>query len=238
MRLDDACEHWNKEKWHRMHDLLNEYNIKPIIAIIPKVEDKKLLCYPTDSEYLYTIKQWIREGWTPALHGYNHVLIPSKGGLNPVNNRSEFVGLSLNKQIDKIKKGLKILENNMIEPEIFVAPAHTFDNNTLAALKEETNIRIISDTIADDIYWCDDFYYVPQQSGKVRALKSKVVTFCYHPNNVSDKQFDILNDFLKLHKHEFISFSELQFKRRKRTFYDKTLSFVYFARQKTIKRNN
>ena len=238
LRLDDACEHWNKHKWHKMHDLLNKYNVKPIVALIPKVEDEKFLCYPTDPEYLKTIKQWIREGWTPALHGYNHVLFPSKGGLNPVNNRSEFVGLSLNKQIDKIKKGLKILENNMIEPEIFVAPAHTFDRGTLEALKTETEIRIISDTIAHDVYWDGEYYFIPQQSGKVRALKSEIVTFCYHPNNVSDKQFNILEDFLKLHYQEFGRFEDVKLKKRKKTLYDKMFSLLYFARQKTLKRNN
>lgn len=238
MRLDDACEHWNKENWHRMHDLLTKYRVKPIIAIIPKVEDPKLLEYPIDSDYSVTVHQWINEGWIPALHGFNHILHASKGGLNPVNNRSEFVGLSLDEQVYKIKNGLMILREKSINPKIFIAPAHTFDKNTLLALKQETEIRVISDTIADDVYWDSDFYYIPQQSGRVRLINSKIVTFCYHPNIVREDQFDVLDSFLNEHSKEFVDFENINLKKREKSLYDKFLSFMYFARHKTFKRNN
>ena len=34
LRLDDASEHWNKDNWHRIHDLLEKYDIRPIVAMI------------------------------------------------------------------------------------------------------------------------------------------------------------------------------------------------------------
>lgn len=233
LRLDDASEHWNKGNWHRMHDLLSKYGVKPIIAIIPHNEDKELMQYPMDEDYPDTIKSWVAQGWTPALHGYNHVYISESGGINPVNQRSEFAGVSLDEQRIKISQGVKALKGIVgREPEIFVAPAHTFDENTLKALREETNIRIISDTVANDIYYRDGFYFVPQQSGRVRELWLKLVTFCYHPNVETDAGFEKLESFLQKHASEFAPFSEVKLKGRKMSLYDRALSFMYFARRK------
>ena len=174
------------------------------------------------------ILNWIEEGWTPAMHGYNHVFISEFSGMNPVNNRSEFAGIDLVVQKDKISKGIQLLHALEIYPKIFVAPAHTFDKNTLIALKEESDIRIISDTIAKDIYYDDDFYFIPQQSGEVREIKLPTVTFCYHPNNMSEKSFNKLEDFIVKHKNEMISFNDLVMRKRKLDFQDKVLKSAYF----------
>lgn len=37
------------------------------------------------------------------------------------------------------------MNSHGIDPTVWIAPAHSFDKNTLIALKLETNIRIISD---------------------------------------------------------------------------------------------
>ena len=228
LRLDDASEHWDREKWENMHDLLMQYGIKPIFAVIPHNEDPKLLNYPEDPKFLQTVHSWIAEGWTPALHGFSHVLSPSQGGLNPVNTRSEFCGKPLEEQKTRLRNGYRQLADDGITPELFVAPAHTFDENTLTALKTETPIRIISDTVADDVYYEDGFYFVPQQSGTVRKLKAKTVTFCYHPNTATDSQMQTLEQFLKQHQSEFGSFQELALTKRKKNFRDRLMSRGYF----------
>ena len=235
MRLDDAAPNWDAEKWDKMHNLLCKYNVKPIFAIIPHNEDEKLMKYPEDKEFLAKIHSWISNGWTPALHGYSHTLIENCGGINPVNNRSEFAGASLEIQKQKIKDGYSLLKEWGIIPEIFVAPAHTFDKNTLLALYKESNIRIISDTVANDIYFKDEFFYIPQQSGQVRKLNHKITTFCYHPNTTTDAQFERLEEFLKLHNKEFISFDDIKFIKRKRSLFDILLSKLYFFRRKLTK---
>lgn len=235
IRLDDATLNWNIEKWDKMYGILKKFNIKPIFAVIPHNEDEKLLKYPEDDNFLSKILMWISEGWTPALHGYSHTLIENNSGINPVNNRSEFAGASLEIQKHKIREGCKILKDWGINPQIFVAPAHTFDENTLIALREESDIRIISDTVASDVYFKDDFYYIPQQSGQVRKLNYKITTFCYHPNTTTDEQFERLEGFLKLYSDKFISFDDINFVKRKRNIYDKILSWTYFLRRKLIK---
>ena len=235
VRLDDAAPNWDAQKWCRMHALLCQYNVKPIFAIIPHNEDKKLVEFPEDKEFLSKISSWIADGWTPALHGYSHTLIENCAGINPVNNRSEFAGAALDVQKQKIRDGYKILKDWGINPQIFVAPAHTFDDNTLIALWEESDIRIISDTIAHDVYFKDDFYYIPQQSGQVRKLNYKITTFCYHPNTTTDEQFQKLEEFLKLYSNKFISFGDIEFTQRKLSLFDRMLSNFYFFRKKLIK---
>lgn len=227
LRLDDASEYWKKENWYRIYDLLRKYSIKPIIAIIPDNKDPVLLKYSKDSEFDLTIKNWINDGWIPALHGYQHRFHNAKG-INPVNDFSEFADLSLEEQRERIRKGYHILLDRSIYPLLFVAPAHTFDNNTIEALSQETDIRIISDTIANDIYYHNGFYYIPQQSGRVRKLLFKLTTFCYHPNTMDDKAFNELEEFIIANKYAFGSFDELKLKKRKKSIYDKLLSFVYF----------
>lgn len=167
----------------------------------------------------------------PAMHGYNHVYETECGGLNPVNNRSEFAGVPLERQQEKIKNGYEILKSHGIEPEIFFAPSHTFDENTLQALKSETPIRVISDTIANDTYYDESFYFIPQQSGAVRKLPFKLVTFCYHPNIMDANDFSNLESFLEKQNRQFTSYSENLLKKRKKSAVDKILNYLYFVRR-------
>ena len=81
----------------------------------------------------------------------------------------------------------------------------------MKALKEKTNIRVISDTIANDVYKKGDFWFIPQQSGGVRELPLKIVTFCYHPNVMEDKDFVVLEKFLQEHKNDFICYEEVEY---------------------------
>lgn len=232
MRLDDAAENWEKENWHRMHDLLSKYNIKPIIAIIPNNSDPFLLSFDKDKEYYPTIHKWLKEGWTPALHGYDHVQDSLSGGINPVNKRSEFAGKSYYEQYIKITEGYKTLSDRGIKTNIFVAPAHTFDKTTLQALRNSRRISIISDTVANDVYYYNGLFFVPQQSGEVREIFFKVTTFCYHPNTMSDEQFIKLEKFLKRHSKDFTDIKKVKFKKRNKNTLDKVLSALYFTRIK------
>ncbi len=236
LRLDDASEFWAKEKWNRMHDLLVKYGIKPIVAIIPDNEDPKLLPLGKDIEFWSTIQEWIdKDGWTPALHGHRHLLHAARGGMNPVNPRSEFVGYHLPEQKQSIRRGCEILKDHNIAAEIFVAPCHTFDANTLEALRTESNIHVISDTIADDVYYRYGFYFIPQQCGMVRQLKNQITTFCYHPNFTSDEEFKRLEKFLESHYQSFISYKDISLKKRNLSLYDRGLSILYLCRLRLVR---
>lgn len=233
MRLDDASDYMDAEKWNRMKELLDKYGVKPIFGIIPDNQDETLVgVYEKDEKFWEKVHQWIEEGWVPALHGYEHRYVTEDGGINPVNARSEFAGLSYDRQAVKIEKGYEILKSHGIIPEIFFAPSHTFDENTLKALKEKSSIRVISDTIANDVYKKGDFWFIPQQSGSVRKLPFKIVTFCYHPNVMNDKNFATLDKFLAENQEHFITYHEDMKKERSLSILDRMLRRIYFARRR------
>lgn len=235
MRLDDASEYMDVKKWERIETLFDKYYIKPIVGVIPNNQDPDMVeVYLRDLEFWNKVVNWEKKGWAVALHGYTHVFETNEGGINPVNNRSEFAGVSLERQKEKIKMGYDILTKKGITPNIFFAPAHTFDENTLIALKEETNIRIISDTIANNIYFRDGFYFVPQQSGKARKLPFKIVTFCYHPNIMKDIDYENLEKFLKTENKNFISIKDVQYKEREKNILDKFFEWSYFYRRRQL----
>ena len=224
LRLDDASEYMNICNWDRVENLLDKYNIKPIVGIIPKNMDTNLtIKFEKDSKFWCKAQMWHKKGWHIALHGYNHVYDRNDGGINPVNKQSEFAGNTLNIQKEKILNGIKILKSK--------------NKNTLTALKEETNIRIISDTISNDIYYEEGFYFIPVQSGVVRKLPFKITTFCYHPNTMEESEFNKLENFIKLNKNKFLELNTVQLKHRKKSLYDNLLSEIYFLKRK-IRKNS
>lgn len=228
LRLDDASEYMDLAKWKKMETILDRNNVKPLFGIIPANKDPELLKFEKIEEFWEIVHSWIDKGWTPALHGFQHVFETDKGGLNPVNNRSEFAGLSYDTQLTKIKEGIKILENHRIQVKVFFAPAHTFDENTIKALKTGSEIRIISDTPAYDTYTRDGITYVPQQTGAVRTLPFRTITFCYHPNKMDDESFVILDHFLR--RNMFDEFP-LELTQRKESFVDILIKRLYFLRK-------
>lgn len=232
IRLDDACEKRDIDKWDRMEELLDKYGIQPIVGIIPNCKDPDMAKYPIDDKFWYLAQKWQEKGWIIALHGYEHVFNTNQGGINPVNNYSEFAGVSLKKQKEKIAKGIKSLENHGLIANVFFAPAHTFDRNTVEALKTCSNIRVISDTVAYDTYLgTDGMTYIPQQSGRVRKLPFRTVTFCYHPNMMNDNSFDVLDEFIQKNRKYFKKVDIIRSRRRK-GLKDIVLNKLYFMRRK------
>lgn len=233
LRLDDASEYSDQEKWRRMETLLDRYDIRPIAGIIPDNHDLALVeNYPRDEAFWQTVARWQQKGWTLALHGCTHEYITEDGGLNPVNHRSEFAGVPLEEQCAKIRRGVAVLREHGIQPALFFAPSHTFDANTLEALRRESEIRVISDTVANDVYEQDGFYFIPQQSGRVRRLPFALVTFCYHPNMMSDGDFEELEQFLVQNKARFAVYDKSLLKKRTCGIRDRLLKQLYFLRRR------
>lgn len=236
IRLDDACPTMNHEKWGRIENILDKYGVKPMVGIIPHNKDPEMQIDPEDKGFWNKVLAWEKKGWAIALHGYNHCYCSDKGllGLNPMWKESEFVGLSVEQQGEKIRKGMAIMQEYGIKPVYFFAPSHTFDENTLEAIREESDIRIISDTIATGPYRHKDFVFIPQFSGSCREMKMKgLFTFCLHPNIMNDEAFDNTEQFIRLHRQSFISFDEINIENLGgKSLFDRMLSWVYFTQRK------
>ena len=69
---------------------------------------------------------------------------------------------------------------------------------------------------------------MPQQSGRARELPMKWITYCYHPNMMTDFDFERLEAFLTGHASEFIDFPT-EGVDRPFSVYDRLLRAGYYA---------
>ena len=161
IRLDDASPFMSRNNWNRMELLLDKYAIKPMVAIIPNNQDKKLMLDEYDEIFWDKARAWQCKGWEIALHGCHHTYTSNEKSIVPINDYSEFAGLSLEKQKEKIKEGIKIFKEKEITCRLWIAPAHSFDENTILALQSESEIDTISDGIAFSPFWKYNMFWVP-----------------------------------------------------------------------------
>lgn len=238
IRLDDACPTMDRAKWGRIEALLDQYGVKPMVGVIPHNEDTEQRIDCEDLGFWLKVKEWKKKGWAIALHGYNHCYSSDGGkkGLNPLWDRSEFAGNNLEMQREKIRKGVAIMREQDINPKYFFAPSHTFDENTLTALREESDIRIISDTIATRPYRYKDFVFIPQFSGQCRTMfLPGLFTFCLHPSTMNDLMFDNTESFLENHHSKFGLFDMIDSHSvGRKSVFDSILSWAYFTRRSLL----
>ena len=211
IRLDDACPTMDSNKWTRFEDLLDKHNIKPIVAVIPCNEDPELLKENSDGNFWKKVSAWEKKGWAIAMHGCTHVYTTKNPGLVPINKRSEFAGVDLEMQKSLIRRGIKKFEQHNIKTDIFVAPSHSFDRNTLRALSSSSKIQTISDGIGLYPFKKYGFNWIPQQIWRFRKMPFGCWTACFHPNEISDQEFKALELFLDSNSSNFKSLDSLRF---------------------------
>ena len=138
VRLDDITPDMDWERFYAFKALLDKYQVKPLIGVVPDNRDDNLKGNQENApaDFWNYIKELQAEGWCVAMHGFCHIYSTSKGGIFPLNNFSEFAGISYEKQFEMLSMGRKMLSERGIETDIFMAPAHSYDNTTLKALKQ------------------------------------------------------------------------------------------------------
>ena len=213
------------QNFERIKNLFFEYGVKPIIAVIPDNQDEKIKINPPDSAFWQKIKEL-------GNHGYQHKYAQENGGILKIHAKSEFAGLPHQEQYDKIKKGKEILENHGIKTDIFIAPGHSFDKNTLKTLKEN-DFNAISDGIAlypfkkYNILWIPQVAWSPpaqniasisrntaKNSARFRVIsmifrvipRIGIITFCLHPNTMQENDFENLETFVEENKNNTVDF--------------------------------
>ena len=235
IRLDDACPTMSKEWWGKVEAILDKYSVRPMVGIVPDCHDDKLKIDTEDEHFWEKVLGWQKKGWAIAMHGYDHEYISDKGleGLNPLWKRSEFAGVTLETQRKKIREGVAILKSKGLDVKYFFAPSHTFDENTLIALREESEIRVISDMYTLKPYREGDFVFIPCQIGHPQKMPlSGIYTICLHPNTLDNTALERLDQFLKENKDKMMAFSDIELdKIGGKRLIDRLMSWAYYKRR-------
>lgn len=199
IRLDDACPTMNQEKWDKMEKLLDKYDIKPIVGMIPDNEDEEF-CYEEIPDFWENYAQkWQKKNWIIALHGLHHQYTVWK------NRKTEYRGKSYEEQKQMLEKGYYILLEKGITPTCFFAPNHTFDKNTIKACRDLKYFKFISDGIALYPYRELDMLFLPNIFDTPHKIsKEGIFTFVYHPNKMKEEQFEYLEEFIKQYQENFV----------------------------------
>lgn len=227
VRFDDICPTMNWDIWDQIESILCDLDIKPILAVIPDNRDQEFKYCDERDNFWDCVRRWQALGWSIGLHGYQHLYVTTNAGLLNWSSFSEFSGLKYEQQKSKLEKAIAIFRHERIEPRIWVAPAHSFDETTLRVLKE-LGIKIISDGFSFQPYLdLEKLFWIPVQVSRFRSICSfGTWTVCLHHNTWTQKELnrfrhDVtrfrkkitnLDDVLVRHGGRSYSFADLIFK--------------------------
>lgn len=205
IRLDDITPDMDWNKFNRVKEVLNKYGICPLIGVVPDNRDLMLHKESCNEEFWDIIRTLQSEGWAVAQHGTQHIYHTDNTGILGINPFSEFAGLPYEEQLDKLRMGKQILESNGISTDIFMAPGHTYDNNTLKALKE-CGFSVVTDGLYNRPYYDMGILFIPC---RLRFFKrpSGVDTICMHTNVMTDEDVRQLDIFCKTYKDVIVPFN-------------------------------
>ena len=209
IRMDDITPDMDWAKFLRFKELCDLYQVKPLIGVVPANQDTMLQIEEPRAnywEYLYTLQS---EGWCIAQHGCTHIYNTHKKGCFPLNALSEYAGNSYKDQCASLEKGQKILKEHRIDTDIFMAPAHSYDYNTLKALRE-LGFTKITDGFGRQPYQWQGLTFYPISFKQSNSLKQEkgYTTFVVHANTMNDQDFARYEQMFAQYKDKFISYTE------------------------------
>ena len=197
VRFDDICPTMNWSAWETIEAHLQRHAVKPILAVVPDNQDPKLMVDPPRENFWDRVRQWQAQGYTIALHGYQHRYVNRNPGLMRLTPQSEFAGLPAAEQEAKLRAALAIFAREGVRVDAWVAPSHSFDRATVGILAR-LGISVISDGL-----WHRPFTdgqgttWIPQQLWAFRARPEGVWTVCCHHNDWSERRIEAFGESLR-----------------------------------------
>ena len=212
LRFDDICPTMDFARFEQALEQMDSVNAKPLIGVIPDCKDPDLLIDPYRDNFWDYIRELQNKGYKVAMHGYQHIFDITARGLVCNGWKSEFAGHSYEEQFEKIKRGKDILERNGIYTDVFFAPAHSYDKNTIKALGDN-GFRYMSDGKSSKPYMLYGIKCIPCRSSGVPILGKKThYTAVFHAHEwVRDDKKDAyekLKDIVNNHSREIVDFEE------------------------------
>ncbi len=227
IRFDDICPTMNWHVWKKIEQILIQQQIDPILAVVPDNKDERLVVGPAFKGFWDSVRVWQGRRWAIGIHGYQHLYLTNRPGLVGINRRSEFAGLEEHEQEAKLKSALNLFGQEKITPEIWIAPAHTFDGTTLLVLK-----KLAIDVVSDGFYlWPNTdslgVTHVPQQLWRFRPMPFGLWTVCYHHNTWSLRDVERFESDIKRYRDRITSLRRVLAVYRPR---NHNLADAFFAR--------
>jgi predicted deacetylase len=211
LRLDDLCPTISAERWRPFETLIDEFNLQPILAVIPDNRDPELKASAPDPAFWQRMRDLESSGAVIGLHGYRHVCASRGRTLLGLARTSEFAGVAPETQRWWIGDGLRILRAQGLNPRIWVAPRHGFDRYTLDALSAE-GIALLSDGFARVAFRRAGVTWIPQQLWSPVHKPKGLWTICLHPHTASRADISALRAFLTVHADQFTSVDRVLFR--------------------------
>jgi len=208
LRFDDFCPAMAWDRFARFIPLIEQFRIRPILAVVPENRDPELEVSPPDPEFWSRMRAMQAEGATIGLHGYRHLCNSTGRSLVPLHETSEFAGAAEETQQKWIRAGLAILRGHGLNPQIWVAPRHGFDNATLRALRNEC-VCAVSDGFARVAFKRGGLTWIPQQLWAPVEKRSGLWTICIHSQTATDGLVEQMVSFISRHATEFTSVDEV-----------------------------
>jgi len=209
IRLDDIHPRMNHDNFDRLINILSNDSIQGILGIIPDNKDKGLCKSKTDPDFWTKIKALEQKGFWIAQHGYQHLYDTQEGGLLNLNQQSEFAGHPKEVQRHKMTVGKQLLEEKGLTPKLFMAPSHSFDENTLEVIKELgygiTDGYGLWPKIEKGILW------IPQLFASPKHLGWGLYTICLHTDQMNETAFNQLEKHIKKYNNQYIQPQEIQY---------------------------
>ena len=216
IRLDDACPSFDQKRWSKLEKILDQFGVTPIIAVVPNNLDSNISKHDDWPGFW----EWIKkkqdvDDWIIAVHGNNHIAESKKSGILGINKKSEFSGISQREKEHKILTAISTFKKNGLNTDVFVAPYHSFDFQTLELLRKH-HFKFVSDGPGNSPFYFLGLKFIPQQLWKYKNFSKGVWTICLHPNTMTDLEIDEIKEMLLNYALHFVKskaeLEDLEFK--------------------------
>lgn len=207
LRFDDVVPQMAWSKFKIFEELATEFSLSYLVGVVPDCRDPRLNVEAERADFWDWLRGRKAAGWTIAQHGYHHLYDSPSRGMLGIGRKSEFAGLPYAVQYERLSKGKDILMREQVWQRIFMAPSHTFDEVTIAAL-QALGFVALTDGFGFYPYRIGGVTAVPQLISRPLPVSVGVETICLHVNTMSDEEIGSMARFIRARHDRIISFHD------------------------------
>ncbi len=207
IRFDDVTPGMAWTRFQPFEDLARELRLPYLLGVVPDCRDVKLMVEPSRPDFWSWVRRMKGQGATIAQHGYMHLYETDHCGLLGLGRKSEFAGLPYEVQYERLARGKDILQGEGVWDGVFMAPSHSFDADTVRALKS-LGFRALTDGFGFFPYEIAGMKAVPQLFARPFGFGLGVETVCIHANTLTEERSAMLIKRLRALHSQIISFDD------------------------------